>query len=84
MSRALTILLLLLAAPVQAEDKEHKSYYQHTPSQVLQPLSVWNPLISERDGKVVKRSYLQYGPNNDVLKPGSLWNQIVTEKEKGK
>ncbi len=84
----LIILLLLITwafAPVSTEAKEptEKSYLQHPQTKTLQPLSIWNPLLHTRDGKVVSKSYFQYGPSNDgVLKPGSLWNPIRTKKVK--
>ena len=68
-----------VAAESNHNSPQQKSYYQYPPSQTLPPGSIWNPIITEKDGTTYK-SYYQYGPSNETLPPGSLWNPLVTEK----
>lgn len=79
------ILLLLLvgitSTALAKDPPQTTSYLQYPPSQTFAPLSIWNPLITERDGKVAKRSYFQYGPDDKVLESGSLWNPLITGKK---
>jgi hypothetical protein len=64
--------------------QDKTSYYQFTPNpnSVVQPGTIWNPILTEtKDGKKVSKSYFQYNPN-PVQPAGSIWNPLVTEKKK--
>ena len=74
--------LLFFAWLAWADEPKQKSYFQFSSSdKVLTPGSIWNPVITEKDGKVTKKSYFQFSPDDKVLVPGSIWNPLVTEKK---
>jgi len=82
MVRILIILILIFqAVPIMAKEPDQKSYYQHPESKTLQGATIWNPIIHEKNGKVVKKSFFRY-PDSKVLPRGSLWNPLVSTKEK--
>lgn len=81
------ILIATVTTTVMAGDKkaDQKSYYQHTPSQTLQPATIWSPIITERKDGTVYKSYYQL-PDSKVTPKGSIWNPLISvpEKKKGK
>ena len=81
MVRILIILILIFPTTALAKEPEQKSYYQHPESKTLQGATIWNPIIHEKNGKVVKKSFFRY-PDSKVLPRGSLWNPLVSTKEK--
>ena len=81
----LLVLVLCLTAMSfsgMADDKpDQKTYYLYPPSQVQQPASIWNPIVTEKDGKVEAVSVFKF-PDSKVMPQGSIWNPLVTTKKK--
>lgn len=76
----LTIAFLLVPYAKAGNDKpDVVSYYQSPPSQVLQPGTIWNPVITEnrKDNRVYKSYYA--APPSPTLPAGSIWNPLLTE-----
>jgi len=77
-SLMLAFLMMMVCTNVKA--KEEKSFYKYPPSQVLQPASIWNPILTTKNGKVTQKSYFKY-PASKTLQPGTIWNPLITEKK---
>jgi len=80
----LVLVLCLTAMPFSgmADDKpDQKTYYPYPPSQVQQPASIWNTIVTEKDGKVEAVSIFKF-PDSKVMPQGSIWNPLVTTKKK--
>ncbi len=89
--KRLTVFLLVLvfcltAMPfsgVAVGEEKAKTYYQFPVDKTLPAGSMWNPLVTTKDGKKVSETYYKY-PDSQVLPVGSIWNPYVTVKERSK
>ena len=78
----LAFALAFATTMVMADDKpDSVTYFQHQPSQVLQPFTLFNPAITEHKNGKVTKSFFQHQPSK-TFPAGSLFNPLVTTTEK--